>query len=193
MNSLLVKEYFSKLADKWDDNSASDTFKLSKIADCCDIMPGQRVIDVACGTGIMFPYLLAKEPQFLLGVDICFAMVNKARSKFSDSRLKVIAQDFFTLNQKEFDCAVCYNAYPHFLNKAEFAKKVRYVLKEGGRFIIAHGLGREDINSVHKERAAFISTTLNSADTEKKWFEPYFCIDIIIDTDDVYIISGIKK
>lgn len=193
MNSLIVKEYFSKLAGKWDDSKACNPDKLRRIADCCKIRPGQRVLDIACGTGVMFQFLLAKEPGFLLGVDICDEMAKKARNKFSDSRLQVITQDFLSLNHRNFDCAVCYNAYPHFLDKAAFAGKLRDVLKKDGRFVIAHGSGRNDINAVHKQRAADVSITLRSPQQEKVWLTPYFDVDIIIDSADIYVISGTKK
>lgn len=193
MNSTLIKEYFSRLAGRWDDSTACNPDKLRYIADCCDIKPGQRVIDIACGTGVMFPFLLAKEPEFLLGVDICDEMAKKARIKFSDSGLQVITADFLALNQKDFDCALCYNAYPHFLDKAEFAVKLRDVLKKGGRFIIAHGSGKDDINAVHKQRAADVSITLGSTEEEKMWFQPYFNVDISVDRADIYVISGTKK
>lgn len=193
MDSTNVKEYFSRLAGGWDNSTACSPEKLRRIADCCDIRPGQRVVDIACGTGVMFPFLLAKEPEFLLGVDICDEMARKARSKFCDCRLKVITQDFLSLNQKDFDCAICYNAYPHFLNKPAFAKKISNVLKKGGRFIIAHGSGRADINAVHKKRAADVSIMLGSTEEEKMWFKPYFDVDISVDGAETYIISGTKK
>lgn len=189
----LVNEYFNKMADSWDDNTKVDPSKLSRIADCCDIKPGQKVLDIACGTGVMLPFLLEKDPEVLIGVDICTAMVQKARSKFSDARLKFLEQDFLVINETDFDCAICYNAYPHFLDKEAFAKKLIDVLKCSGRFVIAHGSGRDDINAVHKDRAACVSTELISAQDEKKWFQPFFDVDIIIDNADVYVISGIKR
>lgn len=192
-DSLLVNEYFSKLADIWDDSTEVDPDKLSCIADYCDIKPGQKVLDIACGTGVMFPFLLAKNPKVLLGVDICEAMVKKARSKFSDCRLTIIEQDFYVIDETDFDCAICYNAYPHFIEKTAFAKKLRDVLVIGGRFVVAHGSGREEINAVHEDRAACVSTALGSAKEEKKWFEPYFNVDIVIDNADLYVISGTKR
>lgn len=187
-----VNEYFNKLADSWGDSAKADSDKLNRIADICDIKMGQRVIDIACGTGVMFPFLLAKNPKTLMGVDICEAMIRKARSKLSDSRLKIIEQDFLALDEMEFDCAICYNAYPHFLNKAAFAKKISDVLVSGGRFVVAHGSGRDDINAVHKQRAACVSVELCSAEEEKKWFELYFNVDIVIDNVDIYVISRTK-
>lgn len=193
MDSIIVKEYFGRLAGGWDDSTECSPEKLRRIADCCEIKPSQRVLDIACGTGVMFPFLLDKNPSFLLGVDICDEMARKASSKFSDDRLQVITQDFLLLNQRDFDFAICYNAYPHFFDKAAFAKKIRDVLKKDGRFVIAHGSGRAYINAVHIKRAADVSITLNSAKEEEVWFVPYFEIDISVDDSEIYIISGTKK
>jgi demethylmenaquinone methyltransferase/2-methoxy-6-polyprenyl-1,4-benzoquinol methylase len=159
----------------------------------CDLKAGQKILDVACGTGVLFKALLAYSPECVLGVDISERMVQKALEKVKDNRLKVIAQDFLELDANEFDRVVIYNAYPHFFDKDKLAKKTFEVLRSGGRFILAHNMGRKMINAVHdKNKAGKYSTTLNSADTEKCWFEPWFTIDKCVDTDDSYIITGTK-
>lgn len=189
-----VKEFFDDRAQDWDSGLKTDPGKIKRITDICDLRTGQKVLDIACGTGVMIPYLLDKEPSLLKGVDISCAMSEIARSKFCDKRVVIETKDFLSVDWEGFNRALCYNSYPHFLNKAGFAKKVYEVLNKNGRFVIAHGRGRKQINSLHNEAQVLgCSVPLQCADTEAKWFEQYFTIDVMIDEDDLYVISGIKK
>lgn len=192
MNSTQISRFFDYQAQTWD-NRKVDIRRIQHIMNFCDLEAGQKILDVACGTGFLFKTLLAYSPECVVGVDISEQMVQKAMQKVKDSRLQVIALDFLKLDVKGFDRVVIYNAYPHFFDKDKLAKKTFEVLRSGGRFIIAHNMGRKTINAVHhNNKAGRYSTILNTADTEKCWFEPWFTIDKCVDTNDSYIISGIK-
>ena len=189
-----IREYFESLAPSWDDHLYADTEKINSILDACGIAEGHKVLDIACGTGVLFEHILERRPALLMGVDACDAMVRIARDKFCDERLKVASQDFLCLEEGGFDRAVIYNAYPHFFDKALLAKKIHDVLGKRGRFVIAHGQGRHIINGVHKgKKENGVSVVLKAAAKESKWFEPLFDIDMVKDSEDIYIISGIKK
>ncbi len=189
-----IREYFESLAQSWDDHLCADPEKINSIIDVCEISEGHRVVDIACGTGVLFEHILERQPSILVGVDACDAMAKIARSKFCDERLRVEAQDFFCLKEDGFDRAVLYNSYPHFFDKVALAKKIHDVLGSGGRFVIAHGQGRHIINGVHKgKKEKGVSMALKDADKEKEWFEPFFDIDEIEDSQALYMISGTKK
>ncbi len=187
-----ISKFFDYQAQTWDDRPI-DILRIQHIMSFCDLKAGQKILDVACGTGVLFKALLAYSPNCVLGVDISEQMAQKAIQKTKDSRLQVIARDFLELEAYGFDRVIIHNAYPHFFDKDKLAKKTFEVLRSGGRFIVAHSMGRKTINAVHdKIKAGKFSTKLNSAATEKCWFEPWFTIDKCVDTDDSYIITGIK-
>lgn len=192
VNSKQISSFFDYQAQTWDDKPA-DIQSIQQIMNFCDLKAGQRILDVACGTGVLFNALLAYSPEIVLGVDISEQMVKKAMGKIKDNRIQVVAQDFLELDAKGIDRVVIFNAYPHFFDKNNFAKKVFKVLRPGGRFTLAHSMGRKRINAVHDKRyVRNYSTTIHSADTEKCWFEPWFNIDKCVDIDDLYLISGTK-
>ena len=111
-----IQKFFDCCADSWD-CSARDRDKISVFVSLAGVRPGFRVADIACGTGILFPEILSKEPAFLLGVDISGRMIEKARSKFSDPRIHLIHADFFDVRETGFDVLFLYCAYPHFPDK----------------------------------------------------------------------------
>lgn len=190
-----VKHYFDKVAMNWDSMCHHDINKLKKIVYIADIKPNDKVIDIACGTGVLTEYILEHNPSYLLGVDISERMIDIARSKFTNDRVEFLASDFFDIKYDKFDLAIIYSAYPHFLDKEQLVKKLHNILTIKGRFLIAHSESKEAINSVHNmvSEVANISTKLDPIEKEKIPFMQYFDIDIMIDTNDLYILSGTKK
>ncbi len=190
---LAVKEFFDDVAFKWDDICKHSTEKLKFITYLVNIEENSSVIDLACGTGIMTKFLLEYKPSYLLGVDFSENMIEIAKSKFKSKTLEYLAADIFDINQK-FDVAVMYSAYPHFEDKGKLVRKIYDVLNNQGRFIIAHSESKECINNMHNNIAkANISTPLLPVHTESKQFLDFFNIDIMIDTSNMYILSGTKK
>ncbi len=186
-----VKAYFDSQAGHWDSHSHHEPGKLRRIIRACDLHSGQRVLDVACGTGVLFPWLLAHDPSLLMGIDLSERMTEIARAKHRDKRLKIVTADYYHLAAGAFDRIIIYNAYPHFFDKMRFAEKTRDLLIPGGRFVVAHNKGRESLNEMHKARGVHqYSVPLKAVTEESRWFDPYFEIDNCIDAKDIFILSG---
>ena len=194
-NKLNIKYYFDMAAANWDKLCHHDINKLKLIAYIADIKPNDSVIDIACGTGVLTEYILEYNPSKLLGIDISDRMIDIAKSKYTDSRVEFLASDIFDVKYDNFDLAIIYSAYPHFLDKEQLVTKLYNILTTNGRFLIAHSESKEAINSIHSK--AFdvenISTKLSPIEKEKVPFIESFDIDIMIDTNDLYILSGTKK
>lgn len=187
-----TREFFNEMAGSWDSRFSADADFLKMLALLCPITQGGRAADIACGTGVLFPVLLARNPSEILGIDISENMLAEAGKKFSDPRIRFFCGSFLDLEEGGFDAAFIFRAYPHFHDKASFAVKLHSILKDGGRFIIAHSESRHTINDRHERTAAGVSDILADAETEARVFEGLFRVDIKADTDSLYIISGTK-
>ncbi len=190
-----IKQFFDEKAGNWDNMNFHDPKKLNMVVTMAQIPEGGRVLDLACGTGVLFPEILKRNPSELMGVDLSDAMIARAKEKFQDSRLRLIAADFFDLQETGFDVVTIYSAYPHFLDKDKLLHHVWETLKPGGRVLVAHTDSRHQINHRHSGGAHVqsVSSHLGTAWEESRWFDPYFTLDILADTPEFYLISGIKK
>lgn len=189
-----VKSFFNERAAHWDETCYHDPEKIKAILNLAKFAKGKRILDVACGTGVLFPYLLEKDPAEIVGVDVAENMIAIARSKFDDPRLTLIADDLFQITLTGFDYAIIYSAYPHFPDKKLLVDKISNLLVSKGRFIIAHSESRDTINQRHHGPAVSnVSSPLLEATEEAKVWENAFLIDTLADTSDSYIISGTKK
>ena len=114
-----------------------------------------------------------------------------ARQKYSfDPRVSIETVDFFALERSGFDLAVAFNSYQYFRYPGAFIAKAYSLLREGGRLTVACGFSRKRTNALSETLPAGIARPLRSAAEEAKDWEPFFKIDCICDTDELYLISG---
>jgi demethylmenaquinone methyltransferase/2-methoxy-6-polyprenyl-1,4-benzoquinol methylase len=156
---------------------------------------GMTVLDVACGTGVMFDYYLDRGVSSVVGIDISPEMAKIAAAKYAgDPRIRVVCGDVEeTVFEGLFDRIVVYNAFPHFPKPKRLIKRLAGLLKEGGRLTIAHGASREAIDNHHNGPASKVSNGLMTADKLKKLFDPFFDVEIVISNSRMYQVSGVKR
>ncbi len=195
MNKQDVIEFFDRLAPGWDADMIKSDVIIGKILDNAEVGPGQDVLDVACGTGVMFPYYLQRGVASVTGIDISPEMAKIAEEKSSgDPKVQVICADVEAFKfRKKFDRIVVYNALPHFPNPKRLVKILSGLLKENGRLTIAHGMSREAIDNHHKGSASKISNGLMTAESLKKLFDPHFTVEVMISNSKMYQVSGVKR
>ncbi|MDO4403291.1 MAG: hypothetical protein Q4C19_10315, partial [Clostridiaceae bacterium] len=88
-----------------------------------------------------------------------------------------------------------YNAFPHFLNPDKFIAHVHSLLRENGKFLICHDMGRDQLNNHHNNKKKVSDISLGLKETaEVGWMlVNSFFVDKMVDEDDIYIIYSIKK
>lgn len=188
-----TRSYFDNLAPVWDDICNHDERKLRLICGLAAPAPGNRLLDIGCGTGVMIGPLLATEPAELLALDLSPRMIERAAQKYQNERLRLLVRDFFTLEESGFDLAMFYSVYPHFTHKERLVEQTARCLAQGGRFMVAHSESKELINGRHSgETAENLSQPLEAAEQEASLWREYFHIDTLIDTERLYVISGLR-
>ena len=132
MNKQDIIAFFDRCAPSWDAEMIKNDAIIEKILDNAEIEAGMDILDVACGTGVMFPYYLQREAASVTGIDISPEMAKIAEGKFSgESRVQVICGDVEeTVFDRKFDRIVVYNAFPHFPKPKRLIKILSGLLKE---------------------------------------------------------------
>ena len=192
MNKDSIKEFFDSIAPKWDNEPIADKKILDIILDNGGIRENIDILDVACGTGVLFPYYLHRNVKSITAIDLSPEMVKIAKSKFPQA--DVICGDAENIIlDKQFDAIMIYNAFPHFPEPEKVIESLSKALKTGGRFTIAHGLSKKELDEIHQKSAGAVSNVLPECDDLAKMLSPYFNVDIMISDDKMYQISGTKR
>lgn len=193
-----VAQFFNEKAPTWDDNAEPSGVKHIAVAKLAGVKEGSRVLDLGCGTGIMVPAYLACGAAEITGLDLAEGMIARAQEKWPDNpNVNFICTDVLDFedtaspDESGFDIVVIYNAYPHFPDKAALVRKVASLLRPGGRFLVAHGMGWSALNDHHASVPADVTSALvPAAKACKKWEVGHFAIDVLVDTQELYAFGG---
>ncbi|MDD3242479.1 MAG: class I SAM-dependent methyltransferase [Eubacteriales bacterium] len=194
MNKKDVIAFFDKLAPSWDAEMIRSEETVARILNIAGITQGVRVLDVACGTGVLIPDYLQRGAAQVTGVDISAGMIEQAKRKFDDPRVSLLCADIETVQlEQPFDRCVLYNAFPHFPDPERLLSALAGALVQGGRLTVAHGMSREKINAHHTGSARPVSLGLMEAQELAALFDRYFAVDAVVSDERMYAVSGVKR
>ena len=193
INKNEVIAFFDRCAENWDEELIRDDAVINRILDNAGIGEGMHVLDVACGTGVLFPDYLKRNVASVTGIDISPEMAKRAGENRNDSRIRVICGDVEMMEpDRTYDAIMVYNAFPHFPDPSRLIRFLAGLLNEGGRLSVAHGMSREEIDARHKGPAHDVSIRLMPAEELSGLFEPYFAVDVVVSDDCMYQVAGSK-
>jgi len=190
-----IISFFDRCAPSWDADMIKSDRVIGKILDNAEVGADMDVLDVACGTGVMFDYYLERNVASVMGIDISPEMAKIANAKYADNaKVQVVCADVeeYVFDRK-FDRIVVYNAFPHFPYPKRLIKILAGLLKEDGRLTVAHGMSREAIDNHHSGAASKVSNGLMSAENLKRIFDAYFQVEVVVSNDYMYQVSGVKR
>ena len=192
MEKKTIIDFFDRCAPWWDAETIRNEVVITTILDNCGIRSGMDVLDVACGTGVLFPDYLKRGVESVTGIDISPEMAKIAASKFPE--VQVICGDVeeATFDQ-QFDAIMVYNAFPHFPDPARLIEALAKLVKPGGRLSVAHGMSREALRQHHSNRPSEISVELLHEKDLAALFAPFFDVDVIISNDRMYQVAGTRR
>ena len=187
-----VAAFFDNCAPWWDADMIRNEAVIATILENAGIKAGMDVLDVACGTGVLFPDYLNRGVASVTGIDISPEMAKIAASKFPE--VTVVCGDVEeTKFDRQFDAIMVYNAFPHFPEPARLIEALARLVKPGGRLSVAHSMSREKLQQHHSGRASKVSIDLIHEKELAALFAPYFDVDVIISNDRMYQLAGTRR
>ena len=188
-----VIKYFDEWAGEWDENQIIYPEVIETILNNANMSAGQKVLDVACGTGVMIPYYLSRKAASVTGIDISPEMLKIAKDKYLDDTVRFFCMDAeLDVPQGMYDIIVIYNAFPHFPNPEQLIKNLTTVLAPGGTITVAHGMSQAKINEHHSGSARFVSEGLMDAEALAALFSKYLNVTKIVSDEKMYQVLGVK-
>ena len=192
MDKQKIADFFDRCAPWWDDDMVRNEVVITTILDNAGIDSGIHVLDVACGTGVLFPDYFKRGVESVTGIDISPEMAKIAQSKFPEATVICGDVEDHAFDRK-FDAIMVYNAFPHFPDPEALIRVLAELVEPGGRLSIAHGMSRAQLRQHHAGRASEVSIDLLHEKDLAALLAPYFDVDVVISNHRMYQVAGTRR
>jgi SAM-dependent methyltransferase len=139
----VLKEY-RRLAPDYDQRwSSYIAASLEQTLRRLELRPGERILDVGCGTGVLLSLLSESAPTVhLSGVDPVPEMLEVARQRLAKAVvLKSGFAEGLPFSNQIFDVVISTNAFHYFRKPVAALEEMARVLSKGGRVVITDCCG----------------------------------------------------
>ncbi len=191
------RAYFDEVAEKWDGWNDRENMgpRLREGLRNLEIGPGERIVDLGSGTGILLAHLLEVlgDEGRVIAVDFSPEMQRIAAQKIDDPRVCFERADATELpvDDGSVDRVLCFSTWPHFPDPEAVLREAQRALGPGGSLHIWHVAGRETINSIHRGVGGLIAEDLLVPAEELASLAAAvgFAVETAIDEPDRYLLS----
>lgn len=193
------RAFFDAHAHGWEERGypADVRGRLEVLVDCFGIEPGEKILDVGCGEGVLVPYLLDRlgPSGFVVELDNSLEMLKGAARK-SARQIQCVWAGVETLPlvDADFDRVICFASFPHFANPVKALKQIHRVLKSAGTLVIAHLLSRDEIARHHAKSTVVLGDELpEEAAMRELMTQTGFCVRRLEDRPERYLLIATKE
>ena len=192
------RQFFNERAERWDDLRSTDQAKIEQLIAMAAPHPGDRVLDVGCGTGILAPYLkkMIGQAGTITAVDFAPKMIARAVAKFGNlAGVRFVAADIMDFaSGDDFDLIVCLNFFPHMADKPAFLARMNNLLSDRGSLVVMHDIPRDMVNGIHQGAEVVTHDRLPAGEATAQMFaDAGYEVTAVIDNEQMYFVKGAKR
>lgn len=191
--------FFDHHARQWDELCGPDeVVRLSRLVEYLPLESAQDVLDVGCGTGVLWPLLRPRlgDHGMIVAIDLSFQMLREGRRR-GDGEILAMQADAHSLPFASgiFGLVTCFATFPHLSDQALGMREMGRVLRDGGEVWILHLMSSNEIARHHGDAGTAVAhDVLPSREGMRSMMESagIECLDIV-DEPGRYTAVGRKR
>lgn len=167
--------------------------RLEEIVSSAHIVPGDIVLDLGAGTGILVPIIRKYEPTTIFACDISDNMLARLKEQYAYAETILADARDITLPDEYIDVIFMNACYPNIVDKRATFANISRMMKPDGRMVISHPMGKAFIDLI-RGQTTFPLDDFPGRSTAGKLLKPFgFEIKDFVDEPNLYIMVAIKK
>lgn len=191
-------EFFDSLAEQWDRTGpdiATTMRRLGEHADLLRLEPGQRLLEVGCGTGQITGWLADQvAPGKVIALDFAPAMLAQARQKSGSLTVEFRCADVCRddLSAASYDVVLCFHSFPHFRDQSAALRNLARALRPNGRLLVLHLAGSTQLNAFHAQVGGAVGHDRlpSRSDWQQMLADAGLRICELIDREDLFFLAA---
>lgn len=153
IENLLTRHYFNGQAEAWKTRWPSKQNKIESLLSRLDLREYHTILDIGCGTGVLFPYLekLTYGQAKIFALDFAEFMVREAtRKKIAAVNILCGCARYLPFVNNSIDRIIAFHVLPHIQGKQLAIKECWRILKPLGELAIIHLHSSKETNTIHE-------------------------------------------
>jgi SAM-dependent methyltransferase len=148
---------FNELVDVFDQPQPPEVMaRLQEIVSSAGLRPGEVVLDVGTGVGVLIPLIQSYQPAAVLACDVAEKMLQRVQDKYQAVRTYHADIASLDLASTSLDAIFMNGMYGNIADKPAACRNAARMLRSGGRLVVSHPEGRAFVDQLRASSDLFI-------------------------------------
>ncbi|UCE04539.1 MAG: class I SAM-dependent methyltransferase [bacterium] len=150
--NIQTQRYFNGLAEEWEAKQTAEEKKIKYLLSKLEWKHCNTILDLGCGTGVLFPYLerISGGQKIIFAIDFAECMAHEAaQKKYPSIKVLCACARYLPFPGNSINLIIAFHVFPHIRGKKLAVKECWRVLKPNGEFAILHIHSSAEINAIH--------------------------------------------
>lgn len=198
VENCLTRHYFNDVAGQWKTRQITEQAKIAQLLSRLDWQDCSTILDIGCGTGVLFPFIekITQGRARIFAMDFAESMVREAAHQ-KNGQVKPLCgcARYLPFCDNSIDRIVAFHVFPHIKGKQLALKECWRILKPWGELAIIHLHSSEEINGIHETIGGVIKDHRlpHVEQVCSMLADSNFTVKTAIDRSGEYFVGAIKR